>query len=225
MRATPIHDGYNVDLLQMIPADASRVVEVGCSSGALARAYRARNPDCEYIGIERQEIFATVARPHCARVVVADIENLTNAQVEEFRPTSCWVFGDVLEHLFDPWAVLRRIRISLAPNASVVACIPNAQHWSVQTRLLSGTFKYEEEGLLDFTHIRWFTRQTIGDLFRSSGYEIVEGGGRVFDEPPRDRALAGIRAFAEAIGRDPDVAVENATPYQWLVRAVPALSA
>lgn len=59
---------------------------------------------------------------------------------------SCWIFADVLEHLYDPWAVLRRIRASATPTTSVIACIPNAQHWSVQLKLNGGEFRYEDLG-------------------------------------------------------------------------------
>jgi hypothetical protein len=78
---------------------------------------------------------------------------------------------------------------------------------------------------MDRTHIRWFTKTTVAELFRDSGFEIVEGGGRVISFPDTDRALVGIRALADAIGADADEAAENAIPFQWLVRAIPAKSA
>src|SRR5260221_3061324 len=103
-----------------------------------------------------------------------------------------------------------------------VACIPNAQHWSFQARPSSGMFTYEDDGLFDRTHIRWFTKTTIGDLFKSSGFRIIEGMERVFDEPFREEALVGIKALAEAPGTYVQQAVDNARPLQWVVRATPA---
>lgn len=222
MKQTPIHDALNPDLIALMPAGAKRVVEVGCSSGALAREYLKANPTCDYVGIEVDPDYAIVAKKWCARVISGSIEQLDEAMFASLFPSDCWVFGDVLEHLYDPWAVLRRVRALLAPGASVVACIPNAQHWSLQARLNSGRFCYEDAGLLDRTHIRWFTKATIKELFTSSGFRIVEGGARIFDEPERDRVLDGIRAFSRAIGTDADEAAENATPLQWVVRAMPA---
>src|SRR6185312_10077477 len=222
MKQTPIHDNYNAELLALMPMNISRVVEVGCGSGALASAYLKLNPDCEYVGLEIDSDYADVARPRCSRVVVGNIEHLTDEQFASLVPSDCWVFADVLEHLYDPWSALRRIHQSVPAHGSVVACIPNAQHWSIQIRLNTGEFRYEDAGLLDRTHIRWFTRRTIGELFRSTGYEIVEGGGRVFEEEHRAMGLAGVRALAEAIGADVDEAVADATPFQWLVRATPA---
>ena len=221
MDQTPLNTGLNGDLLAVIPRDAPRIVEVGCSGGGLAREYRKINPRCEYIGLEINPGYAEVAREHCTRVVVGDIEEMPGDAFQSIAEASSWIFGDVLEHLYDPWAVLRRIRSVITPSSSVMACIPNAQHWSMQARLNCGAFRYEEKGLLDRTHIRWFTKTTIRELFESSGYAIVEARARVVDEPLREAAMVGVRAFANAIGADPEEAALNATPLQYIVRALP----
>ena len=222
MEQTPINLGLNGDLLKVVPEGASMIVEVGCSGGGLAREYLSTNPDCEYIGIEINPEYAEVARAYCTRVLVDDIERMSDDVFNSIAGSGCWIFGDVLEHLYDPWAVLRRIRKSMPPQSSVVACIPNAQHWSVQAKLNCGAFRYEDKGLLDRTHIRWFTRTTIDEMFHDCGYVIVGGRCRIFDEPYRDAALAGIRAFAELIGADVEKSVTDATPLQYVVRAMPA---
>lgn len=222
MKQTPLHDAHNPDLLELMPADARRIVEVGCSGGALAKAYLAINPRCEYIGIEADSDYAEAAKEACSRVVVGNIEEMDEEMFGTLTPAGCWVFGDVLEHLYDPWAVLRRVRSALADDASVLACIPNSQHWSFQARVNCGLLRYEDAGLLDRTHIRWFTRTTIRELFESADLRIVSEHGRVFAEPNRDRALVGVRALAQAIGADVDEAERNAIPLQWVVRAVAA---
>ena len=74
---------------------------------------------------------------------------------------------------------------------------------------------------MDRTHIRWFTRTTMIELFESSGYEIVEGFPRIFDEPAREQILPAIKAMAQAIGVDPEQAASDATPLQWVIRANP----
>ncbi|HKB82642.1 MAG TPA: class I SAM-dependent methyltransferase, partial [Burkholderiales bacterium] len=191
-------------------------------SGALAKAYLEQTPGCEYIGIEVDADYANAARSSCTRVIVDDIEKMEDRVFGTLFPADCWVFADVLEHLYDPWSVLRRLRGALSADASVVACIPNAQHWSFQAKLNCGMLKYEDDGLFDRTHIRWFTKMTIGELFQSSGFRIVEGTERVFEEPFRDSVLVGIKALAEATGADVQQAVHNAKPLQWVVRATPA---
>jgi hypothetical protein len=221
MQQTPIHDNFNPDLLELIPTTLRRIVEVGSSSGALARAYRNRNPACEYVGIEINPDYAERSRNGCTEVVCGNIENLEDDVFMRLFPSDCWIFGDALEHLYDPWAVLRRIRAHLPKMSQVIACIPNAQHWSMQVSLNSGQFNYQDSGLLDRTHLRWFTRITIIKLFESTGYRIVQGMPRIFDEPEREKVLPFIRAMALAIGADPQQAVDDSLPLQWLVRAVP----
>jgi hypothetical protein len=222
MDQTPVHDQHNPDLLAIIPKDATTIVEVGCSSGALAREYKKTNRDCHYIGLEIVSEYAKLAERYCDSVVVLDIESVDEDFLRnKFNNSNCWIFGDALEHLRDPWLLLSRIRKIIPMQGSVVACIPNAQHWSVQSRLCSGLFRYENSGLLDKTHLRWFTRLTIIDLFQSTGFRIVEGFPRIFDEPNRDKVLPAIRHMAQSIGVDPEVAINDAIPLQYVLRAVP----
>lgn len=222
MKQTPMHLNYNRDILRIMPGNLKRVVEVGCSSGALAKAYADINPDCIYTGIEIDPDFAAVAQASCNEVICGNIEKFTEEEFLRLFPSDCWIFGDTLEHLYDPWTLLKRIKPQLAPDAQIIACIPNAQHWSIQARLIGGLFRYQDQGLLDRTHIRWFTRITMIELFESTGYKIIEGFPRIFDEPAREKVLPAIRAMALAIGADPELAVSDATPMQWVIKAIPA---
>lgn len=222
MKQTPVHDNYNVDLLRFIPANLGRIVEVGCSSGALAKAYLRDNPACEYIGIEIDPAYADMARTRCSRVIAGNIEHFSDEDHAALGAVDCWVFGDTLEHLYDPWKLLRTIRRFASEHTQIVACIPNAQHWSLQARLSVGDFTYQDSGLLDRTHIRWFTRQTMIALFSSAGFRITEGLPRIFDEPQREVALPHIGALAKAFGMDPNLAIQDALPLQYVVRSIPS---
>ncbi|WP_286919641.1 class I SAM-dependent methyltransferase [Pseudomonas sp. UBA6753] len=217
---TPVHQHHNPDLLKLMPANARRVVEIGCSSGALAREYKKLNPSVHYTGIEIEPSYAELAREHCDRVLDMNIEAVTADLLASDLAADCWVFGDVLEHLYDPWQLLSKIREASAPGTSIVACIPNAQHWSVQVRLSVGDFRYEDSGLFDRTHIRWFTLATMLEMFAQAGLTVEAGIPRVFDEPQRERYLPVIHAMAAAAGTDPEVAVQDALPLQYVFRAV-----
>jgi 2-polyprenyl-3-methyl-5-hydroxy-6-metoxy-1,4-benzoquinol methylase len=228
MKQTAANTSHNEELLALVPRNSRRLVEIGCGGGGLAREYKKVNAACEYIGIELEPQHAEIARPHCDHVIVCDIEDMHDDAFASLFPSDCWIFGDVLEHLHDPWAVLRRLRTRLPPEGTVLACIPNAQHWSVQALLNAGEFRYQDSGLLDRTHIRWFTKSTLVELFQTTGFDIVEGGARLVDAPEeswRERALAGVRAMAEAIGGDVEAAVANAIPFQWIIRAIPRQTA
>ncbi len=220
MAQTPAHERHNPDLLAMLPAGASHLVEVGCSSGALAREYRKTNPGCHYTGIEIDAGYAKLASRHCDRVLHLDIETATDATMDTLFPSDCWIFGDALEHLRDPWAVLARIRHRMSPGACVVACVPNAQHWSMQVRLNTGLLHYEKSGLMDRTHLRWFTHATLIDLFRNAGFKVEAGIPRIFNEPGRAQVDAAIRLMAQSVGADPEQAVRDAAPLQYVMRAV-----
>jgi 2-polyprenyl-3-methyl-5-hydroxy-6-metoxy-1,4-benzoquinol methylase len=221
MQQTPLLDTINEDLLRFVPVDAKRVVDVGCSNGSLAKAYRSINPTCEYIGIEIDTHYADLAKGACSRVICANIETISDDQFTSFFPSDVWIFGDSLEHLYDPWAVLKRLREHLTSNACVVACVPNAQHWSMQVYINAGLFRYADNGLYDRTHIRWFSRVTLSELFTSCGYKTVDGYARVFDEPDREKYLPSIMNMAQASGINVERAVNDSKPQQWIVKAVP----
>lgn len=222
MNQTPAHEIHNPDLLGVMPTAATRVIEVGCSSGALAREYRKLNASVRYTGIEIDADYARLAARHCDEVLHLDIESADDAFFHAAADCDCWVFGDTLEHLRDPWRVLQRIRGTIPPHGCIVACVPNVQHWSVQARLSSGAFRYEPAGLLDRTHLRWFTRQTLVELFRGRGFRIELGLPRIFNEPERDKFLPLIAALAKAAGATPEVAVGDAMAFQYVIRAVPS---
>jgi SAM-dependent methyltransferase len=219
MQQTPAHDTYNPDLLAMLPKTCRKVVEVGCSTGALARAYMQINTSCEYIGVEIDADYAEAAGAVCTEAIAVDVETMPDEQFNSIFDCDCVAFGDTLEHFRDPWAVLRRIRPLLRPGARIVACLPNAQHWSVMMRLASGLFRYEDSGLLDRTHLRWFTRITAIELFQSSGYRIIDGRSRVFSEPQREIFLPAIRALAQAAGANAETAAMDAIPLQYVLVA------
>lgn len=219
MKQTPIHSVHNPDILRLMRSDFSGVVEVGSSSGALAQAYRQINPNCSYVGIEIDAAYVEASKQHCTEVIYGDVEELSDDTIRKLGDAQCWIFGDALEHLYDPWKVLKRIKSNAQLGLEVIACIPNAQYWGIQSCLNSGMFIYQDAGLLDRTHIRWLTRITILDLFHSSGFQILEMNSRLARQPS-DEMIAGIQQIARASGADPDMALRDAIPCQYVLRAV-----
>jgi predicted O-linked N-acetylglucosamine transferase (SPINDLY family) len=219
IKQTPINNVHNVDVLNFMRTDFTGIVEVGSSSGALARAYRTLNPACTYVGIEIDEDYAEASKQHCTEVIYGNVEKLPEETFNKLGDAQCWVFADALEHLYDPWQLLRRIKHNARSGVEVIACIPNAQYWAIQSTLNSGRFIYQDSGLLDRTHIRWLTRITILDLFQANGFQVVEMISRILQQPS-EQMIAGIRQIANASGGDPDMAVQDAIPFQYVVRAV-----
>lgn len=219
MKQTPVHDLSNPDLLALIPPGVKNIVEVGCSSGVLARDYKRLNPTCQYVGCDIDPVYVEQARRYCDKVEVLDIDNAPEDFFVRNGGADAWVFGDALEHLKDPWTVLSRVRSTMAENGVVVACIPNAQHWSVQVRLATGEFRYEDAGLLDRTHLRWFTRKTIVQMFEVAGFQVEHLSRRIFNEPDYEVVAPVIEEMAEISGYDPKEAALDARALQYVVLA------
>lgn len=219
MHQTPITDIYNPDVLHMMRPDFRRVIEVGSSSGALAQAYRALNPAARYTGIEIDASYAEASRRHCSDVLLGNIERFSAEVFAGFADADCWIFADVLEHLYNPWKLLEKIRDGASGPVEIIACIPNAQNWTLQACLNGGNFAYQDSGLLDRTHIRWFTRHTIIQLFAASGFRVDSMTARIM-QPPGPAVVAAVRQMAQAVGNDPEAAEQDCVPFQYVLRAV-----
>lgn len=220
MSQTPVHEFHNPDLLDIIPWGANKLIEVGCSSGAMAREFKKISPHCHYRGIEIDPDYAKLAERYCDQSLVLDIEAADETFWKANADRDCWIFGDALEHLRDPWRILHQVRSVMPPNASIAACIPNAQHWSLQAKLSIGDFRYEDSGLLDRTHLRFFSRQTILEMFNHAGFTVTACIPRIFEEPGREQFLPVIEQLAKLAGANPNISVDDAMPLQYVVSAV-----
>ena len=158
------------ELLALIPDSAKRVLDIGCGSGRLGGAIKARQP-ATVIGIELNTEAGEAARARLDDVIVGDVETLDLP----FKESSfdCIVCGDVLEHLRDPKNFLQQACKWLSEDGRLVASIPNVRHHSVVRSLLEGNWTYESAGLLDETHLHFFTRRDIEKMLHSAGYEIT----------------------------------------------------
>lgn len=214
-------DLFNPDLLDRIPLDARVVVDIGCASGALGAEYKRRNPAARVLGIERDPAAARIAEQRLDAVKRADLDADPLPFADALPPGSvdCLIYGDVLEHLADPWAVLRAQVPLLSEHGIVVICMPNAEHWSFAERLLRGTFAYEPLGLFDQTHLRWFTAETTRRTLRAAGLTPIDVIPRIFDKPAAaafcDAAEPGLRR----LGIDVAAYRERCAPLQHVWRA------
>lgn len=154
-------------ILRRIPSGA-RVLDVGCGTGSLAVLLRDRL-GVEVVGVEPHEERARRANERGIRTVTGVFSEALVAAHGQFDVV---VVADVLEHLSDPAALLRALRAALRPGGRVLASVPNVAHWSVRRNLLLGRFDYEQWGIMDATHLRWFTSDSVRRLFEGAGYEV-----------------------------------------------------
>ncbi|WP_448188850.1 class I SAM-dependent methyltransferase [Azospirillum sp. sgz301742] len=213
------HDQVNPDLLDAIPAAATRILEVGCGTGALGQALKARTPQAHCTGLELNPEAAMVARQRLDRVVEGDAEDDSVLAQIDGGSFDAVVFGDVLEHLIDPARLLTRLHRVTRADAVVIACIPNVQHWSVLTALLGGHWDYTDGGILDRTHLRFFTLDSGLDLFMRAGWQPADVRGRIFDREDGMRFADTLRPAVQAMGIDPDGFAEGVLPLQYIILA------
>lgn len=218
----PPHKHYpdyaNPELLDKIPLNAKTVLDVGCAQGALGAAYLRRNPNCRMLGIELDEAAAEQARQRLTEVVCGDVET-TPMPFEVPGGIDCIIYGDVLEHLVDPWTLLAEHAKYLAPQGTVLVCMPNIEHWSFVARLLAGTFDYEEQGLLDKTHLRWFTPRTMGTALTAAGLDLADLAPRQIVKDKAEQFTQALAPALQAIGVNPQEYFNRAWPIQFIWRA------
>ena len=176
------------DLAALAPQDAREVLDIGCAEGGYGRTLKADRPGIRIVGVEPNPVLARRAREHYDLVVEAPVE-----QADLEGPFDLANMGDVLEHLVDPWSVLKRIRDLLRPGGALTGSVPNFGHWTVVRELARGRLEYVPVGLLCVGHVRWFTLESLERLLRKAGFELEE----LRREAPRPTPSG--RRFIEAL--------------------------
>ncbi len=202
------------EVLAEVPLTARTVLDVGCGAGVLGERLRTRQP-CEVWGIECDPDAAREALGRLDRVIEAHIQDAAAALPAAYFDTL--IAADVLEHLDNPWAALRSLARSLTPNATVVLSLPNVQYYRIIQALQRGRFTYVPAGILDQTHLRFFTRASVLELVRRTGFtteRVVPLYGK-----RRERRAAQRRSPPPGVPVGTDVAVEDFYPTQFIVVA------
>ncbi len=151
--------------------DAGTVFEGGVSTGYFARLLVRRGLTVD--GFELDPDAAEQARTVCRSVWTGDLSTFDLDAVIADHSYDTLVFGDTLEHLPDPAATLRRLAPKLVPGGSLVLSIPNVANWGIRLSLLSGRFPYRDRGILDRTHLRFYTKASLAEMVSSAGFEVA----------------------------------------------------
>lgn len=211
--------GVRDDLLKYIDVkrENTAILDIGCALGGDFCTIKEINPEVELCGIELDPQTAAIAK------MFADVRN-TNIEetiVPEWREKfDCVIMGDVIEHLIDPWAALKNVYDMMKPGGCIIASIPNVLNISVVYDLLQGNFTYQDAGILDRTHRRFYTRREILKLFKTAALEPeIVGESTVGGFEGKNNELA---RMARGILAIPEVTIESEEleAYQWYVKAV-----
>lgn len=219
------YDNVNPTLFELVNTDAKSIIEFGCGAGAMARAIKEKSPDIHYVGVEliAEEL-----------VKAGDVLNISlhrnldsiatwdgDAELSAAMPLANFdhvIFGDVLEHLYDPAKALGEAARRLKPGGSALVCIPNVQHWSVFQNLVAGRWPREEMGLFDKTHIRWFALGDMVALLQSAGLVVESIVGRDFPSEQGLSIMKGLEPLARHLGIDPDELIRRGQMLQFVLR-------
>src|SRR5512140_116978 len=149
------YENTRQELLPLVDPSWMRVLDVGCGAGKLGAALKASAPGRQVHGVEIVEPMAEQARQVLDTVITGDIQTLSLP----FSPSTfdCAIFADVLEHLVDPGVVLRNVRDVIRPGGAIVCSIPNIRHYTALQRLILHGWRYDDFGLFDRTHLRFFS--------------------------------------------------------------------
>jgi 2-polyprenyl-3-methyl-5-hydroxy-6-metoxy-1,4-benzoquinol methylase len=186
-----LEDSFNTyQVVGSLVPKGSRVLDVGCGFGAVAWVLGQKG--CSVIGVEPDPERRERAAEHCAELYEGIAETLHTLPIPrgEFDAV---IFADVLEHLVDPWTVLRDTKAYLKEGGVLVISIPNVANFGARWNLLKGQFRYQDFGLYDRTHLRFFTKATLKEMIEGAGLEIV-----AWRYTPN---LTETRLFVRTIGR------------------------
>ncbi|MFY9302553.1 MAG: glycosyltransferase [Atribacterales bacterium] len=214
--SNPAYYSYSRPEIQaLIPSSAKKILDIGCGTGELGKALKERQ-DCEVTGVEIVPEVADKARENLDKVIVGDIEEIIDDLPENYYDVV--IFADVLEHLKNPWKILSQIKTRINAQSIVIISIPNVRHWSVIKDLLEGRWDYQEAGILDKTHLRFFTKKTILDMLDKTGFKATNLQGAILqgvEVPP-----SFLHAL-KTLGMEVSTLEEEGRIYQYLLVAQP----
>lgn len=192
---------YNIEKSRMVPfiPDGDNVIlDIGCATGRLGRKLRDLHKANELIGVEIFSPAADEAAKFYDKVYRGDIESLTLPYKEYFDFVIC---GDILEHLRDPWTLLDRIHGWLKSDGIFISSIPNIRNWRViRDLMLCGKWDYVEAGILDNTHLRFFTKSTFLKMQTKAKFEIIYSQMTIYGRKKNLINLCTFKVLEEFLG-------------------------
>lgn len=192
-------NSVNAGLLEMIPDAPRNILDVGCFCGGNGRWLKARFPHCHITGIEFLEKAAAIASKDYDRVIPKRFEDVS-FESDKLGPGNfdAIIAADVLEHLYNPWQALLRLKPLVSSSGALYASIPNVRNLRVIQPLAKGRWPYDKAGLKDVTHLRFFTHKEVTKMFEETGWKIkaleyhLDGGLMKLVE---DKDLSTINSF------------------------------
>ncbi|MGQ9727157.1 MAG: glycosyltransferase [Candidatus Fervidibacter sp.] len=172
----------NMHMVELVPQDAHRILDIGCCMGGAGKELKKRQP-CEMWGVEILPELARIAAQHYERVIIGDIEDDATWRELPKGYFDCAICGEVVEHFVMPERVLKRLRDVVKPDGTLVVSVPHFGHASVLQKLLYGNWDYEPTGILDNSHIRFFGRKNLWRTLMESGWLVTHSIPTIVSHP------------------------------------------
>jgi len=163
------YDAINPAVYSLVPLSVARVLDIGCGSGTLGEKLRLRR-ECRVVGITYSQREAELASGRLSQVICADLNHFDFSSLGQF---DCVIMSHILEHLYSPESFLERLKCVLHPESRIVVALPNVLFWRQRWEFLRGRWRYQDGGIMDRTHFRFFDCQSSDALLEGAGYEIL----------------------------------------------------
>lgn len=161
-----------LDILNLVNYQHKKILEIGCAFGELGKSIKGVFPEVVIDGIELNPDSKDFLLDNYDNVTIGNIEELDISKID--NGYDLIILADVLEHLYDPWRILDLLREKLSENGNIIVSVPNIKNSGILFNLIvRGRFEYAKSGLMDRTHIRWFTRHEINQALDDAGFKVL----------------------------------------------------
>ncbi|NNC51146.1 MAG: class I SAM-dependent methyltransferase [Flaviramulus sp.] len=165
------YDNVRHEMLEFLPIDAKCVLDIGCGNGAFAEIIKKRN-NAEVWGIEYMQLHGNKAQKKLDKVFIGKCEDFIEDLPDGYFDVV--YFNDVLEHLVDPYSVISIIKNKLSKNGIIISSLPNVRFYKTFIKvLINKDWKYEDYGVMDRTHLRFFTKKSIRRMYEELGFQLI----------------------------------------------------
>lgn len=195
----------NPEVIRWVPRDAILLLDIGCGAGDNAKLLAQMGKRVNCITFSKDE--AILASKWCENVYVHDLETGLPADLDSNY--DCVICSHVLEHICYPQLMMQDLQRSIVPGGILILALPNLLFWKSRIQLLFGKFRYTETGVMDYTHVRWYTLNSLSEIVETYGFEVINRYGSGYIPVPFLRKLLGM-GIARPIDR-------------WAARKLPGL--
>lgn len=169
------YNGARQSVADWIPNNISNILDIGCGQGAFLNLIKVKT-GAETWGVEMVREVAEKAKDQVDNILIGRIEDVIDLIPDDYFEYI--VFNDVLEHLIDPKGILEMVKPKLLKQGKIVSSIPNVRFYSnLYALIFKKDWKYTDSGILDSTHVRFFTKKSMNRLFKESGYKMIKQKG------------------------------------------------